>query len=130
MELEHGVERSNYVSNDWKKHIDEKLKESLKSAVIHRSDDGVEVIMIDDIGAIDSIEDGIVRCEVLDGNMLEVSRSDFRYEIEEGDVVNLKISYKDGKVADVQVLEKNDEEKRFRGRIMQERIRKMRHKKV
>lgn len=128
MELDENLEKGNEVYNTWNKHINEKLQENLKNAIKHRNGENLEEIIIEDMGSVDSIEDGIVRCEILDGSMIELDKMDFKYEIEEGDIVNLKLTYKEGKIVNVEILDKNEEEKRIRLKIMKEQINKIRNK--
>ena len=99
----------------------------MKNAIKHREQNNINEIEIDDMGAIDRIEDGVVSLEILNGTMLEVQKDKFNYDIEEGDIINLKLTYKNGNLADVEVLDKNEEEKRIRLKLMQEKIRRIRN---
>ena len=126
MNLDEELEKTNDVAKVWKAHINEKISENLKKAIKHRNENNIEEIEIDDIGAIDSIEDGIVKCEILTGEMLEIKKGTFKYEVEEGDIINLKLKYKDGKLNDIEILDKNEEEKRLRVKMIHEKIKRMR----
>lgn len=130
MELEKDLKNTNDIAKTWKDHINEKIAEHLKNAIKHRDENNVEEIEIGDMGAIDSIEDGIVKCEILNGEMLELKKENFKYDIEEGDVVNLKLTYKEGSLVKTEILDKNDEEKRLRINMMMEKMRKIREKKI
>ncbi len=125
MELDENLERKNNIEKTWESHINEKLQESLKKAIKHR-DGAKEEIEIEDMGAIDSIEDEIVKCEILNGDMLEIPQDKFKYNIEEGDIINLKLTYKEGNLIHIDVLDKNEEEKRIRIKMIQEKINKIR----
>lgn len=128
MELDENLEKENEVYNTWNKHINEKMQENLKNAIKRRNKENLEEIIIEDMGSIDSIEDGVVRCEILDGNMIDLKEKDFKYEIKEGDIVNLKLAYKEGKIVNIDILDKNEEEKRIRLKLMKEQIDKIRNK--
>lgn len=129
MKLDENLEKENNNYNTWDKHINEKVQEKLKKAIKHRNEENLEEIIIEDMGAIDSIEDGIARCEILDGNMINLNEKDFKYEIQEGDIINLKLTYKEGKIVSIEILDKNEEEKRIRLKLMREQINKIRNKK-
>lgn len=128
MEIEEELEKTEDVFKTWDKHINEKIGENLKNAIKHRKQDNTNEIQIEDIGAIDSIEDGVVRCEILNGEMLDIPKGDFKFDIQEGDVVNLKLTYKDGKLIKTEVLSKNEEEKQLRLKMMREQINRIRKK--
>ena len=128
MELDENLRKDQDVSKTWEQHINEKIGENLKKAIKNRDIDNLEEIKIDDMAAIDSIEDGIVRCEILNGSMVDIPYGNFKYEIEEGDVINLKLTYKEGALKRVEVLDKNNEEKELRLKMIQEKIRKMHNK--
>lgn len=128
MELGEELEKTEDVFKTWEKHINEKIGENLRNAIKHRNQDNTNEIEIEDMGAIDSIEDGIVKCEILNGEMLDIPKGDFKFNIEEGDVVNLKLTYKDGKLIKTEVLDKNEEEKQLRLKMMREQIKRIRKK--
>jgi len=128
VELDKGLDNTNDIVKKWKEHINQKLAEYLRSAIKHRDENNIEEIEIGDMGAIDSIEDGIVRCEILNGDMLELKKRDFKYDVEEGDVINLKLTYKEGSLVRTEILDKNDEEKRLRINMMMEKMRRIREK--
>ncbi len=127
MDLDENLDKTKDVFRTWESHINEKIGENLKNAIKHREQNNINEIEIDDMGAIDRIEDGVVSLEILNGTMLEVQKDKFNYDIEEGDIINLKLTYKNGNLADVEVLDKNEEEKRIRLKLMQEKIRRIRN---
>lgn len=117
MELDLDVEDD--VSKVWERHIEEKLKERLKTAKSHENGD----VEIGDLAAIDSIEDNVVRCELLDGNMVDIPREKFVYDVAEGDVINLRLTYREGILNKIHILEKDEAERELRVRMMQEKLR-------
>lgn len=125
MELEKDLNNGNDIVRTWKEHVNQVMVDHLKNAIKHRDENNIEEIEIGDMGAIDSIEGEIVRCEILNGDMLELPKREFKYDIEEGDVVNLKLTYKEGKLTKTEILDKNDEEKRLRINMMMKKIRKI-----
>lgn len=128
MDLDKELNNTNDIVRTWKEHINQVMVEHLKNAIKHRDENNIEEIEIGDMGAIDSIEDGVVKCEILNGDMLELPKKDFKYDIEEGDVVNLKLTYKEGSLVKTEILDKNDEEKRLRINMMMEKMRRIRGK--
>ena len=104
------------------------MQERLKKAMTSIDNDNLKIIEIGDMGAIDSIEDEIVRCELLDGNMLEISKKNFKYDIEEGDIINLKLTYKEGRLEKIDILDKNNEEKLLRIQMMKEKMKQIKRK--
>lgn len=128
MELGEELEKTEDVFKTWEKHINEKIGENLRNAIKHRNQDNTNEMEIEDMGAIDSIENGVVRCEILNGEMLDIPKGDFKFDIEEGDVVNLKLTYKDGSLIKTEVLDKNEEEKQLRLKMMREQIKRIRKK--
>lgn len=117
MELD--LESKNDITKTWEKHIQEKMQERLKTAKSHENGD----VEIGDLASIDSIEDNVVRCEILDGSMIEIPKEEFIYNIEEGDVINLRLTYRGGILKKIHILEKDEEEKKLRVRMMNEKIR-------
>lgn len=128
MEIGEELEKTEDVFKTWEKHINEKIGENLRNAIKHRNQDNTNEIEIKDMGAIDSIEDGVVRCEILNGEILDIPKGDFKFDIEEGDVVNLKLTYKDGNLIKTEVLGKNEEEKQLRLKMMREQMKRIRKK--
>lgn len=128
MEIENEIEKTEDIMKAWDKHINEKIGENLRNAIKHRNKDNTSEIEIDDIGAVDSIEDGIVRCEILNGEMLDLPKGDFKFDVQEGDVLNLKLTYKEGKLIKTDILGKNEEEKQLRIKMMREEIKRIRKK--
>lgn len=128
MEIGEKLEKTEDVFRAWEKHINEKIGENLRNAIKHRNQDNTNEIEIKDMGAIDSIEDGVVRCEILNGEILDIPKGDFKFDIEEGDVVNLKLTYKDGNLIKTEVLGKNEEEKQLRLKMMREQMKRIRKK--
>lgn len=114
------------MQKTWKEHINDKIVENLKRAIKHRDEEKLE---IDDMASIDSIEDSIVRCEILSGDMIEIPKDKFVYDIEEGDIINLKLTYKNGVLVGIDVLDKNQEEKRLRLKMMREKMKTIQDKK-
>lgn len=128
MNLDEELEKTNDITKTWRAHINEKMSENLKKAIKHRNNENTEEIEIDDMGAIDSIEDGIVKLEILDESMIEIKENEFKYGIEEGDVINLKLTYKEGKLNKIEILDKNEEEKMLRVKMIREKMKRLRDK--
>ena len=128
MELNEEIEEKSKGLENWNEHIRKHIQENLQNALRKRNNENVDIIEIGDIGAIDSIEDGIVRLEILDGSMIEVKKDKFEYDVQEGDVINLKLTYKEGKIEIIDILDKNDEEKLVRIQMMQDKLRQIRNK--
>lgn len=128
MNLDEELEKTNDITKTWRVHINEKMSENLKKAIKHRNNENTEEIEIDDMGAIDSIEDGIVKLEILDESMIEIKENEFKYGIEEGDVINLKLTYKEGKLNKIEILDKNEEEKMLRVKMIREKMKRLRDK--
>ena len=128
MELNNSIEKFNNISDKWKEHIQKEMQERLKKAMTNIDNDNLKIIEIGDMGAIDSIEDEIVRCELLDGNMIEIPKKNFKYDIEEGDIINLKLTYKEGRLEKIDILNKNNEEKLLRIQMMKEKMKQIKRK--
>ncbi len=103
MELDEELEKTEDIFKTWENRRNKQIAENLKNAVRHKNGEEIE---IGDIGAIDSIEDEIVRCEILNGEMLDIPIERFKEEIEEGDIVNLKLTYQKGSLIKTEILRK------------------------
>lgn len=128
MELNDRLEKFNSITDKWNEHISKQIAEKLKTVVKRVDNDNIEIVEIGDIGSIDSIEDGIIKCEILDGSMIEIPKEQFVYEVEEGDIINLKLTYKERKLKKIDILDKNNEEKLYRIQMMKEKMSKIRSK--
>ena len=88
-----------------------------------------DIIKINDIASIDRIEENkFAVCELLDGKMIDIELEKFGFEVKSGDVVNIELEYKDGNISNIVVKEKNEEERKRRIELVQERIRKLRER--
>lgn len=78
--------------------------------------------------SIDRLEGEYAVCELEDGKMINIEKSKFIYPIEEGDIINIELEYKEGNISDIKIYEKNEEEKQRRLQIIQERLKRINRK--
>ena len=77
------------------------------------------------VASIDRFEGDYVVCELEDGKMIDILKSKIPYEVKEGDVINVEIQYQSGRVLNIVIHGKNDEEKYRRLQIIKERLKRI-----
>ncbi len=77
------------------------------------------------VASIDRFEGDYVVCELEDGKMIDILKSKIPYEVKKGDIINVEIQYQEGKVLNIVIHEKNDEEKHRRLQIIKERLKRI-----
>lgn len=80
------------------------------------------------VASIDRFEGDYVVCELENGDMIDIPKNKFQYEVEEGEIINVEVICKEGKIADVIVYEKNEEEKQRRLQIIKEKLNRLKRK--
>lgn len=80
------------------------------------------------VASIDRFEGDIAVCELENGEMIDILKDKFQYEVEAGDVINVEVFYEEGKILDVIVHEKNEEEKQRRLQIIKEKLERLKRK--
>ena len=125
MELNNNLENQqldNYIENK----VKETLIESLENYVENLKNNKTQKeITIKDYMSIDRIEDNIAVCELSDGTMLDINRNEFKFNIEEGDIIKVELKYEEGKQKEYKILEKDEEEKLRRIQAIKEKMDKI-----
>lgn len=78
--------------------------------------------------SIDRFEGNYAVCELENGQMIDILKSKFNYDVNEGDIINIEIVYELGKVSDIIVHDKNEEEKQRRLKAIEEKLKKINRK--
>lgn len=128
MELENNVNENKRNLQEYiEKRAKENLIESLQNYVdqVKKNINETQIKLQEDI-TIDRIEDNIVICELSDGTMLDIPKERFPYEVKEQDVIKVEFIYDQGRQVNLQILEKDEEERLRRIQIMQEKMRQIR----
>lgn len=86
-----------------------------------------EEILMNDLATIDRIEGDFAVCELLNGEMKDISLDSFKEKVSEGDIFNIEVSYKEGKQV-ITIGEKNEKEMEIRRRIILEKLNKIKNK--
>lgn len=108
------------ISDNEKNNFIESLKKFLDS-----DKNKIEIL---ETGTIDRIEEDIAICEISDKQFIDIPLNKFNYSIQEKDVINLNLTYENGKVINIEVLDKNGSEKESREEIISEKFNKLRKK--
>lgn len=78
--------------------------------------------------SIDRFEGNYAVCELENGQMIDILKSKFNYDVNEGDIINIEIVYELGKISDIIVHDKNEEEKQRRLKAIKEKLKKIKRK--
>ena len=114
------------LSNNLTSHIDDVFKNNfLKSLENFLSNNGKEINMIE-TATIDRIENDIAICELSDKTMVNVPMDKFDFEVSESDIVKLNLKYENGKISDISVISKDDNEKQARQKIINDKFNSLR----
>lgn len=117
----------NKLSNDLLSHIDDVTKNDfLQSLENFLSKDGKEIEMIE-TATIDRIESDFAVCELSDKSFVNVPLDKFDFEINASDIVKLNLQYENGKISDISVISKDDDEKQVRQNIINEKFNKLKN---
>lgn len=80
------------------------------------------------VASIDRFEGDYAVCELENGQMIDILKSKFNYDINEGDIINIEIIYELGEISDIIVHDKNEEEKQRRLKAIKEKLKKINRK--
>lgn len=84
-----------------------------------------ENVKMIDTASVDRIENNIAVCELLNGKIVNISTEKIPFSIKEGDVLKLDITYKNGKIVEIEVKEKDEQEKRIREEWIKNKIKEI-----
>lgn len=116
----------NRLSNNLTSHINDVFKNDfLKSLEIFLSNNGKEINMIE-TATIDRIENNIAICELSDKTMINVPMDKFNFKVSESDIIKLNLNYENGKISDISVISKDDDEKQIRQKIINDKFNSLR----
>ena len=121
-------EISSSVSNSLSDRISSIMQSDfLQSLENFLSNGGKDIKMIE-TATVDRIEKDLADCELTDKSFLNIPLSKFNFDISESDIVKLNLTYENGKVSEVSVISKDDNEKQIRQKLIQDKFQSLRKK--
>ena len=103
----------------WEQRKQEKIRKNFLEAI--KKYEIKEEISMKDLATIDRIEGSYAVCELLDGKMINISIRDFKENVSEGDIFDLKIKLEKGQTR-YSVGEKNTAEMEIRRKQILEKL--------
>ena len=121
-------EISSSVSNSLSDRISSVMQSDfLQSLENFLSNGGKDIKMIE-TATVDRIENDFAVCELSDKSFLNIPLSKFNFDISESDIVKLNLTYENGKISEVSVISKDDNEQQIRQKLIQDKFQSLRKK--
>lgn len=121
-------EISSSVSNSLSDRINSVMQSDfLQSLENFLSNRGKDIKMIE-TATVDKIENNFAVCELSDKSFLNIPLSKFNFDVSESDIVKLNVTYENGKISNVAVISRDDNEKEIRQKLIQDKFQSLRKK--
>lgn len=129
LEQDFNIQNREELSSYIDKKVKENLMQSLEKYIENLKEDLTgEHIVMKEFASIDRIEENIAVCELSDGTMLDIPTTSFGFDISQGDIINLEISYKEGNIEKIVINGKDEEEKQRRLDLINQKLNEIRNK--